>query len=56
MARPRTKGELIQFRLPIDVHEALIGKAEVHKETPSEFCARYIERAIRIQVMAEKED
>ena len=53
MARPRTKGNLIQFRLPIEVDAALVERCAEKGETPSDFVARYIERAVRQQIMKE---
>lgn len=46
MARPRTKGDVIQFRLPIALHLALVDLADERGETPAEYVARNMERSL----------
>lgn len=40
MARQRTKGDPIQFRLPLDVHAHLVAKAG--DKTPAEYLAAIV--------------
>lgn len=44
MARPKTKGEPIHFRLDIDADTELRKRAEAKGETPAEWTARVLNR------------
>ena len=48
MARPLKKGPPIAFRLPVDMHAALVERAEAHGETVVEYVERNITRALAI--------
>lgn len=45
MSRPRTKGDPIQFRLPIDAHNTIAAKASAKNQTVNEYVAAYVARA-----------
>lgn len=53
MARPKTKGPTIAFRLDTDLHEALAQMALQRGMTPTAFVQHSIERSIRNRMTPE---
>jgi predicted HicB family RNase H-like nuclease len=40
-------GDPITFRLPIEIHEALVAYVETKDETLNSWCGRYVATAVR---------